>query len=710
VPRAVLLTSALVALSAGLIAFTGWRTVGGLDESLVKGRLQQGERAFDYIVGETGAELEGWAGSLAASPAIRAQAAGQGGRDAEEVILPLLRTWNVDFIAVIDAWGQVHTVPPELQSLPSLSSAAREWGETAGGSRRSGIRRETDGSLTWLTIAPIGNAARPSGFVVAGFLIGKGFADRFKATTGLDGIIIAGNRVVGSSLATGAFEAKLTESLAAAPDVHGGGKGLPSAVEAEGRSHQIVYFPLVDTTGQPIAMFGASTTKVLGVEQQGSLMNNLLLFALEMGALAAGCTWLVARGVVRPFRTISQAVERMAEGDLSTPLEVSPGDEMGGLARQLEDMRERLRSAVHGLAIEKSRYRGIFDSMSEAVFTTDLEGTITSANAAALSIFACPLPEGESFDCYGQFGLEDPDGRPVCDGVCLRKDGCLTAHTTKARVAGARGIDLDLDVTTAPVLDDAGRTVGVVHVARDISALEELQRMKNQFLLSVAHELRTPLSSLLASVDVLRQDAATMTEADQERMFNMVRRGTLRLQNLISNLLDLGSIEAGRFAVNRQSMDLRACLEEAVAMCEPLLAPKGQRIVLRHAADLPLVHGDSRRLSQVLMNLLTNCGKYGPENDAIEIEVWPSPQELCVAVSDHGPAIPKEDAEHLFEYFYQAKNTPGMEAKGFGLGLAIVKGIIDAHDGKMGVESGLERGNTIWFTLPIAARPLLLKR
>ena len=219
--------------------------------------------------------------------------------------------------------------------------------------------------------------------------------------------------------------------------------------------------------------------------------------------------------------------------------------------------------------------------------------------------------------------------------------------------------------------------------------------------MNVAHELRTPLASLSASIEMLEEDISVLPPEDRSRMLETVHRGALRLQNLVTNLMDIGSIQNGRFTVKPQSIDIATPILGAATLSEPLLANKGQKIETKVPHNISQVYADTNRVSQVLMNLITNASKYGPEGDSIIVTAEEWRESVYVAVQDHGPGISKEDQQRIFDYYYR---VPGAEksADGFGLGLAIVKGIVEAHQGEIGIDTENGNGTTFWFTLPKA--------
>ena len=702
--RAILVAAFLVGGTSIAMAIAGWQLVQAFEQAGADGRLQRGKQALAYRIEENGASLQAWAAGLSNYPALQGEALGRLQGEFDQTARSLLPSLNVDFIALVDQNGKAQVVPPELTTIAKAADFGfrqpRDGSETA---NQAGFVRANDNSLQWRAVAPIGDPSRPSGYIIVGYLLGKSFGDRFKAANGLDSVIYSETQLVGTTLPME------PGSLAPWPLPDAGTEGreprksYSAAFTLGNQTLRVHYFPIQDRFGNPIGTYGLAAPATLTSEQYLSLLLELLSFIVKIIGIAVVATYMITQGVVRPLRTLAGAVTRMSEGDLSTPVELDGKNELGFLAREMEDMRLKLQQTLNALAIETSRYQGIFNSMADGVFTTDLNGRITSSNPAAKSFLQSGGAPLEGQECCAGFSLEGEQGGLLCDRLCLQRTSALgpASHIERAQLRRSDGDTIDVELTVAAVRDEHGSTVGLVHVVRDISAQQELQRMKSRFLLSVAHELRTPLSALSGSVNILREDFDVMATEDKERMLATVQRGSVRLQNLVSNLLDLGSIEAGRFAVRPQPTSIGSSIRESVSLCETLLAPKKQSIEVLLPERLPKVNADGQRISQVLMNLLTNCSKYAPEGDTISLTVSQVKEHIYVMVRDHGPGIEPGEAAHLFEYYYQANQPKSEGTQGFGLGLAIVKGIIDAHGGEVGVESARGSGTTFWFSLPI---------
>ncbi|MDQ3702849.1 MAG: ATP-binding protein [Chloroflexota bacterium] len=232
--------------------------------------------------------------------------------------------------------------------------------------------------------------------------------------------------------------------------------------------------------------------------------------------------------------------------------------------------------------------------------------------------------------------------------------------------------------------------------------LRQLNQLKDEYLFSVAHEVRTPLASLVASVEILAGDYERMSPTERGATIRRIERGAVRLQTLVENVLDAGSIRAGRFTILPRAIDLSQVLDGAVASLQPLLEDKRQRLETDIPDDLPAVLADERRIAQVFANLILNASKYGPEGDRITVQGRVQDGFVLVRVSDHGPGIPLPEQGELFERYFRAASS-ARTSPGTGLGLAISKAIVEAHEGAVGLESDPQQGTTVWFTLPVAS-------
>jgi PAS domain S-box-containing protein len=267
--------------------------------------------------------------------------------------------------------------------------------------------------------------------------------------------------------------------------------------------------------------------------------------------------------------------------------------------------------------------------------------------------------------------------------------------------------------TKAPYLSPDGEVLGVIGIGRDITdrvilqeqleqqvaQLEANDRTRNEFVRSVSHELRTPLTSIHGFGELLEEEAAGPLTNQQRHFVKQIIRGTARLKHLVDDLLDLARIEAGTFRLQPSEGELVAHLSEVAESMRALAEEAGLSFALQlPGVPLPL-RFDEQRIAQVLINMIGNAIKFTPGGGTVTVRVCQNGPDARVEVTDTGPGIARHDQEKLFRHYSQLEG--GKSRGGTGLGLAISKALVEAHGGRVGVESEVGRGSTFWFTLPM---------
>ena len=219
-------------------------------------------------------------------------------------------------------------------------------------------------------------------------------------------------------------------------------------------------------------------------------------------------------------------------------------------------------------------------------------------------------------------------------------------------------------------------------VMRDETEVEATRRLRDTVLANITHEFRTPLSAQLASIELLRDRLPDLKTDEARDLVLSLERGTLRLTQLIDNLLESVRIDAGHDSIRRQPVALEEVVDEAVDLASPLLALREQTLNVDLPYPLPAVSGDAPRLVQVFVNLLANANKFAPAGSAIGIGGEARGREIALWVEDEGPGLPPEAGDRLFERFMRAAGEEPRES-GMGLGLFIVKSIVERHGGRV---------------------------
>ncbi len=282
----------------------------------------------------------------------------------------------------------------------------------------------------------------------------------------------------------------------------------------------------------------------------------------------------------------------------------------------------------------------------------------------------------------------------VLDGVPI---GFLSvAHRTLRTYT-----DQDLDLLK-PLGQQAALAIRNAHLyemeKQQVEQLKTLERLQETFVSFVSHELRTPLTSIKTSVALWQETQDGGATAVQQELLHTIANNVGRLEAMVSDLLQMTQLEAGRLELTLQPTDLRAIVERAIQSLRPLFDDKGQEIEFHSPEKMDRVLADRRRLEQVLVNLLSNAHRYAPRGARVRIDLVDKPGEVEFSVKDDGPGIPRPEQERVFDKFYvgaDVKNRTGV-----GLGLYITRGLVELFGGRIWVESEPGRGSTFRFTLP----------
>jgi len=240
--------------------------------------------------------------------------------------------------------------------------------------------------------------------------------------------------------------------------------------------------------------------------------------------------------------------------------------------------------------------------------------------------------------------------------------------------------------------------------ASEMEALREADHLKSQFITAVSHDLQSPLTAIRASVEGLLDQGGVQSAQMHEHLLHNIAGQTSRLDRLVDELLDLSRIEAGVLLFDRDWIKLPVLIADTLAKFEELHS--GCRVERDLAADLPLQYVDPIRLAQVLWNLLENALKYASSCTSIKVEARWTRNEVLIGVADHGPGIPTDEREKIFQHFYRLERDQGTHTQGSGLGLAICQGIVQAHGGRIWVEDQPEGGSVFRFALPLPTASL----
>jgi len=352
------------------------------------------------------------------------------------------------------------------------------------------------------------------------------------------------------------------------------------------------------------------------------------------------------------------------------------------------------------LASEKSQLQVLIDNMPEGVFTTDTAGRVLTWNAAASNITGWGHVE-----MAGKFCSEFIGCHTVDEVWCQRHCPLRISMDTQAKfdsgvdnvfVLRRDGGKVPVFITSAPIHNEEGKITGSILVFRDITKEREIEQMKEDFLATITHDLKSPLASVMGYTELLLNPKLGEINPTQKEFLEAIIRSSKTLQFLIDNILEITRMEAGKMLFNPGLFNLEALVSEIHEMFRPLAAPKQLRMEAQVDESI-IVYGDRDKVKEVFINLFSNAIKFTREKGVITVRAVPEERRVAVSVSDTGKGIPRDQIQRLFSKFAQVKSD---ERRGTGLGLYIIKRIMDAHDETVTVESTEGVGTTFTFGLP----------
>ncbi|MCA9705338.1 MAG: hypothetical protein KDK70_05795 [Myxococcales bacterium] len=351
-----------------------------------------------------------------------------------------------------------------------------------------------------------------------------------------------------------------------------------------------------------------------------------------------------------------------------------------------EDVTAQLK-AQHALQRSQARLRTILTGAPIVLFSIDRHGvfTVVEGMGGAGTGFVSEDQVGTSiYETYRHM----PDLLDVVRDALGGRVGVITQSVGP----------LAFEIRCSPVVrDDA--VVGVVGVATDVTERLRAQRMKDEFVSIVSHELRTPLTSIRGSLGLLEGGVAGALPTKAADLVRIARSNTDRLIRLINDILDLDKMQAGRVTLEREPLEPRALIDEVIAHMRGYAEQTGVHMEVIDRACEPIL-GDHDRLVQVLTNLLSNAIKFSPEGETVTIRLTPTNHRVRISVTDRGPGIAQADIPKLFKKFHQLDPSDARARGGSGLGLVIAKTLVEAHGGRIGVDSEIGRGSTFHFEVP----------
>ena len=406
----------------------------------------------------------------------------------------------------------------------------------------------------------------------------------------------------------------------------------------------------------------------------------------------------LTRRALRPLNLLSLAVRRIGEGDLEARARIQGEDEIAQVGRELDTMADKLReyrsSSLGELLQAQQASQAAIDSLPDPILVVAADGTLLNVNESA---------ERELQIQAGERPLTriDPDLRDAIEKVRAHVVAGKGPYLPRGLEEALHVRDRRLLPRATPLYSEEGAVAGATIVLQDVTRLVRFDELKNDLVATVAHEFRTPLTSLRMAIHILLEGTVGPVNEKQADLLQAAREDCERLQDIVDDLLDLARIQAGKVEVQPAAISAKSLVEGALAnRSAAALAAKIQLAAEVGEPVLPVM-ADAERIALVLDNLIGNAVRHSAPGSTVVVRAQPQHDSVRFEVVDHGEGIPAEYRSRIFEKFFR---VPGTKGEGIGLGLYLAREIVLAHGGDMGVESEPGKGSSFWFTLPVPGR------
>ncbi len=417
-------------------------------------------------------------------------------------------------------------------------------------------------------------------------------------------------------------------------------------------------------------------------------INNILATGTIVAlVLTAALGVLLSRTITTPVKAITEQATAMASGDFNQRVKIMSNDEIGQLGEAFNHLTVRLDEALSQNEEERGKLASVLANMSDGVIATDWQGRIVVYNERAQHILQRKIRQGDDLvDVLPPFSPKP--------SWPLLEEREVYAEVGSGEEAVTH---LKMSFTTYQRQDSPG---GAIVVVQDVTEQERLEQQRKDFVANVSHELRTPLTTINSYLEAL-DDGALHDPELGPRFLHVTQAETERMIRLVTDLLHLSRLDSKETYFHKQEVPLLPLLEEAT---NRFLIPCEQKRIalqLNVASPLPTVRVDRDRIVQVVNNLLSNALKYTQEDGKIEVSAAVESESFVkVSIRDNGIGIPKQDLSRIFERFYRVDKARSRAMGGTGLGLSISREIVRAHGGQIDIDSCVEQGTTVSFTLP----------
>lgn len=428
---------------------------------------------------------------------------------------------------------------------------------------------------------------------------------------------------------------------------------------------------------------------------------SIILIAIMFGiAMAIMMSFFIAKAITKPIQSLTNGARLIMSGEFDHEIDVHARDEIGVLTTTFNDMKNVLKNTLNEVSGERMKLETVLSYLKDGVIAFGENGRIIHINPYAAKLFGGA--EGLNLS-----GMMERFGVDIWKATLVSEDNSRSIvfpeikferRVYELNIGGFRYYEQSADGA------QAGRH-GFIAVIHDITSRYELDESRREFVANVSHELRTPLTGIRGAVETVKLSGEDLPADMRESLLDMALEESDRMLRIIRDLLTLSRLDNNRTQWQIESFDLRQSLRHVCDVVRSEAAEHGHTIILEDGAPLPEIKADRERISQVIINIISNSIKYTKDGGTIRITAEPEGTDsVKIEVADNGIGIPEEDMPRMFERFYRVEKSRTSDAGGTGLGLSIVKEIVEAHGGSVSMRSKLGVGTCVTVILPIVCK------
>lgn len=422
------------------------------------------------------------------------------------------------------------------------------------------------------------------------------------------------------------------------------------------------------------------------VKQRLWNLSGMIALWVVIGLLLALLIGLVfSKRVISRLININSVVKSIISGDLTSKVRATGNDEVGDLGNSINEMARELADRLDALLLERAKLLAVFSGMVEGVIAIDSDDTVIHMNSIAGKLLGV-----DPSVSIGRRIWEAVRVKEVIDIIITARDEAREIRGKINRLIGS--INTSIEMVASPMGGSDHKVTGAVLMLHDVTELRKLESVRRDFVANAAHELQTPLTAIRGMVETILDDES-MSPEQQSRFLSKIRAQTVRLSNIVEDLLTISKLESRERSIQLSEVDIRSAVSTAVGNFVERAKAKHITLQFEAPSETMMVKGNEEALQQIIGNLLDNAIKYTPAGGKVWVRTRIEGGTAVIEVEDNGIGIEPKDQERIFERFYRVDQGRSRELGGTGLGLSIVKHLVNALNGEVSVESAPGKGS-----------------